>query len=219
MKFYLDTEFIECTKQRKVLGIKVGSPVPTIDLISIALVAEDGREFYALNADCELEYAWANDWVRKNVLLPIWHEHTPSALKYYNVNPFSLSAMRGIFKKKGFSKGALKWALMLFVHNEAYEGHVGSIDSFFEANFTDSHSFYGYFSDYDWVVFCQLFGRMIDLPKGFPMYCLDLKQEMARLGAPDSIKPSNGSEHNALADARWNKALHERLLAQYESVA
>src|SRR5690349_13344625 len=28
--------------------------------------------------------------------------------------------------------------------------------------------FWGYYSDYDWVVFCQLFGRMIDLPKDYP---------------------------------------------------
>ncbi len=35
---------------------------------------------------------------------------------------------------------------------------------------------YGYYADYDWVLLCSLFGRMIDLPKGFPMYCIDLKQ-------------------------------------------
>lgn len=39
-----------------------------------------------------------------------------------------------------------------------------------------SIEFYGYYCDYDWVVFCWLFGKMIDLPKGFPMYCKDLKQ-------------------------------------------
>lgn len=26
----------------------------------------------------------------------------------------------------------------------------------------------GYYADYDWVAFCQLFDRMIDLPKDFP---------------------------------------------------
>lgn len=35
---------------------------------------------------------------------------------------------------------------------------------------------YGYYSAYDHVVFCWLFGRMIDLPKGFPMYSKDMKQ-------------------------------------------
>lgn len=219
MKFYLDTEFIECAKQRKLLGFKVGAPVPTIDLISIGMVAEDGRELYLLNADCELQYAWDNEWVRDNVLYRIWQEFAPAYMRGTSVNHFSLKSISAIFKEKGHSKGWLKWAILTFVHAEAYEGWVGTMDSFFEAPFTDEHSFYGYFSDYDWVVFCQLFGRMIDLPHGFPMYCLDLKQEMKRLEAPDTIKPNNGNEHNALADARWNKLLHARLLAQYPSVA
>jgi len=38
--------------------------------------------------------------------------------------------------------------------------------------------FYAYYADYDWVVFAQLFGKMKDLPKGFPMYCKDLKQSL-----------------------------------------
>lgn len=31
-------------------------------------------------------------------------------------------------------------------------------------------------ADYDWVVLCQLYGTMMDLPKGWPMYCRDVKQ-------------------------------------------
>jgi hypothetical protein len=38
--------------------------------------------------------------------------------------------------------------------------------------------FYGYYCDYDWVVFCWIFGKMNNLPKGFPMYCRDLKQTL-----------------------------------------
>lgn len=38
--------------------------------------------------------------------------------------------------------------------------------------------FYAYYADYDWVVFCQLFGKMNDLPDGFSQYCNDLKQIM-----------------------------------------
>lgn len=74
----------------------------------------------------------------------------------------------------------------------------------------DEPVIWGYFSDYDWVVFCQLFGRMIDLPKGFPMYCLDLKQEMKRLGIKREDLPAslrNELEHDALSDARWNRNL------------
>jgi hypothetical protein len=68
-------------------------------------------------------------------------------------------------------------------------------------------SFWGYFADYDWVVLCQLFGRMIDLPDGFPMYCNDLKQLMSTLGIRKDQLPEQAktAEHNALSDARWNK--------------
>jgi 3' exoribonuclease, RNase T-like len=62
--------------------------------------------------------------------------------------------------------------------------------------------FWGYYADYDWVVFCQLFGRMVDLPKNFPMYCRDLKQLLDDKGNPKiHFRPT--IEHNALADAAW----------------
>jgi hypothetical protein len=71
---------------------------------------------------------------------------------------------------------------------------------------------WGYFADYDWVVFCQVFGRMVDLPKGFPYFCMDLKQSMKERGLGSEWKkdacPNPPGEHNALVDARWNRELH-----------
>ncbi|WP_018024595.1 polyadenylate-specific 3'-exoribonuclease AS [Corynebacterium ulceribovis] len=52
MKYFYDTEFIED-----------GS---TIDLISIGVVAEDGREFYAVST--EFDASRAGSWVRTHVL-------------------------------------------------------------------------------------------------------------------------------------------------------
>jgi len=70
--------------------------------------------------------------------------------------------------------------------------------------------FWGYYADYDWVVFCWLFGAMADLPDGFPMYCRDIKQLADALGNP--ALPNQGeTEHNALADARWNRKAWEFL--------
>lgn len=63
---------------------------------------------------------------------------------------------------------------------------------------------WAYFADYDWVALCQLFGTMMDLPAGFPMYCLDIKQEMHRLGLESDQLPEQVGSHNALDDARWN---------------
>src|SRR5215469_8714770 len=52
MKYFFDTEFIEDGK--------------TIDLISIGIVAEDGRTYYAESSDCDRSKA--SDWVKKNIL-------------------------------------------------------------------------------------------------------------------------------------------------------
>ncbi len=66
----------------------------------------------------------------------------------------------------------------------------------------DAPEFWGYYADYDWVCLCWLYGRMIDLPKGWPMYCRDIKQFCDQLGTPKL--PEQVDEHNALSDALWN---------------
>jgi hypothetical protein len=67
---------------------------------------------------------------------------------------------------------------------------------------------------------------MIELPKGFPMFCIDLKQtkdekkitlkfSSRNYGVTEVEElpnyPQNKNEHNALSDARWTKQLHEFL--------
>ncbi len=63
---------------------------------------------------------------------------------------------------------------------------------------------WAYFGDYDHVALCQLYGRMVDLPKGFPFLTLDLKQLMLANGLKkDRLPAQTGTEHDALVDARW----------------
>lgn len=52
MRYFFDTEFIEYGQ--------------LIDLISIGIVADDGREYYAISRD--FDTTTANDWVKKHVL-------------------------------------------------------------------------------------------------------------------------------------------------------
>ena len=73
--------------------------------------------------------------------------------------------------------------------------------------------FWAYYADYDWVVLCQLYGRMIDLPDGWPMYCRDLKQLADEEGMP--IK-QEGSVHNALGDAQWVRDTHDEIIHRYD---
>lgn len=81
---------------------------------------------------------------------------------------------------------------------------------FLEMNSDEKPEFWVYYADYDWVVFCWLFGCMIDLPSHFPMYCRDVKQLCDQLGNPELPKQIE-TEHNALADARWTKQAHDYL--------
>lgn len=154
MDYYLDTEFAErpCT----------------IDLISVALVREDGRFYYAESS--EVNEDLCNDWVKKNVL------------------PKRTDIIRR-------PRTEIRDGLRAFVGD-------------------DRPRFWGYYSDYDWVVFCWLFGAMIDLPPCWPMYCLDLKQELARLNVSKDLLPTQDDpayEHNALCDARWIMKAHQAL--------
>ena len=63
---------------------------------------------------------------------------------------------------------------------------------------------WAYYADYDWVALCQLFGTMMQLPKGWPMYCRDLKQLCDTLGNP-KLPEQTSQEHHALADAMWTR--------------
>lgn len=254
MNYYIDTEFLEGTQKKRFLGMPYGNTPPTIDLISIGIVAEDGREYYAISSEFNVEEAWHRYdikttvhypqmseteekvyWIRDNVLLPIYMECIRGDAK--NIFPFTLKTMKWVVSAYGKTRKEIaKEIINLTSHN----GIKYTPDMPYAG--INKPSFYGYYSDYDWVSFFWLFGKMVDLPKGFPMFCIDLKQEldaaltgdMIRIGQrihanelvelraiPDKetrlswIKkyskcyPSQQNEHNALADARWNKQLHD----------
>lgn len=150
MKYFFDTEFYENGE--------------LIKPISVGIVAEDGREYYA-------EWSWARNmarqspWLRENVL----------------------PGLQGYEK----TRDVIATEIIHFVGERP--------------------EFWAYYCSYDWIVLCQLYGRMIDLPDGWPMYCRDLMQELARLKECGLTVPlpfqDPGTKHNALDDARWNRDL------------
>lgn len=76
--------------------------------------------------------------------------------------------------------------------------------------------FWAYYADYDWVALCQLYGTMIALPPGWPMYCRDIKQLCDSIGNP-RLPPSSPVEHHALEDAKWNKKAFEFLVSDMKA--
>lgn len=180
MKYFLDTEFIEDGK--------------TIDLISIGMVCEDGRELYLQNLECEFEKA--SDWVVENV--------------FPGLTDFKLDIVE--FQTLAFRKRIFKPIVptQLDYHSVwQFRNSIAERIKNWIAHDTDPE-FWGYYADYDWVVFCQLFGKMINLPRSFPKYCKDIKQLCVDLGNPKLPEQTSG-EHNALEDARWNKAAYNFL--------
>lgn len=242
-RYFIDTEFLEGKQDKRFLGFKYGETKPTIDLISIALVSEDNREYYAISKDFNLYEAWnrydikrvmnSGDmrnhvgdysdikvyWIRDNVLKPIWNEFS----KRYVVDmimmdswdePFTYSNLKYLINKYGKTNEQIAKEVKRFVGTQNINGEwFKGCESYTGFHQTAQPEFYGYYADYDWVAFCWLFGNMIDLPKGFPMYCIDLKQELDKWDLKNKIKqlPKQINEHNALADARWNKELYNFL--------
>jgi hypothetical protein len=165
VNFFFDTEFSEAFAMRGVGAVR------TIELISIGIVSEDGREFYAESSEVNLNHC--NDWVKANVLPhlgPIEQRISRAEIK------------EGILEFLG--KDPILWA---------------------------------YYASYDWVVFCWLFGDMVDLPKGYPMFPMDLQQLWITLGKPEGLKPPKGAgQHNALVDAKWNRQFYNNLMSHQE---
>lgn len=175
MKYFLDTEFIEDGH--------------TIDLISIGIVDENGVEFYAISSEANYNKAYANLWVRENVLrdIPLGLPHIPDREVIINTDAPHVCTRAEIADR---------------LLNYLADTLIGPEDPI---------EFWAYYADYDWVVLCQLFGTMKDLPAGFPMFCMDIKQLAVSLGNPRLPEQDKG-QHNALADAHWNVKAHQFLM-------
>lgn len=167
MKYFYDTEFLED-------GEGIG-------LISVGIVAEDGREYYAVNQDFPLVEVLVSEWLTQNVVpsLPIRISHRdiegrPNQLDWDQTHPDFEAVKR---------------------HKVIAEEVRGFL---LAAGTPELWADYG---AYDHVVLCWLWGSMMDLPAGIPMYTNDIQQEAHRLGVVD-LPQQDAGEHNALNDAR-----------------
>lgn len=207
MKYFFDTEFIEWAGG--------------IDLVSIGIVCEDGRTLYAESINFDERNA--SDWVWKNVLVNLKYWTANGGSKGTFANPLTLNWE--IFGSNHLIGMMVKDFLRYDSTLEWWKNKTKPIGPYLDDNGTlranvqevdENIEFYAYYADYDWVIFCRLFGRMIDLPEGFPMWCIDLKQMMWERGLDknwkQSVCPDPEGEHNALVDAEWNKKLFHEII-------
>ncbi|MGQ4513711.1 3'-5' exoribonuclease domain-containing protein [Streptomyces sp. DW26H14] len=166
----------------------------TIELISIGMVADDGREYYAVNADMPVKRIRKHAWLMENVVpsLPRGHGdrrlHMPKRWLIDYCDPLVKS-------RKTIADG---------------------VAAFIQA--TPDVELWADYGAYDHVALCQLWGSMVALPNGVPMYTNDIQQEARRLGVGrDKLPKQGGSVHNALADARHNQTVRRWLAARAEA--
>jgi hypothetical protein len=177
MRCYYDTEFLED-----------GS---TIALISIGLVADDGREYYAVNRDMPIRRIRKNPWLMENVV--------PSLPKAHGPWIFDMPK-RWLFN---YADACVKPRAQI----------AAEVGAFILA--APDPQLWADWGAYDHVVLCQLWGRMIDLPEGIPMWTHDLRQELERSGREKQVPSMPGTRsHNALDDAREVKYRYEWLAGQ-----
>lgn len=205
MKVFIDSEFID-----------TGSK---IELISIALVKETGEKYYAINKNCN--FRKADQWIKDNVI---------SKLPYRDDN-FLFFTRRKQEKIKWKNKKQIIDDICLFLNIEKEISYVirnnllfKYIDYFLLKYFPkliskkinykyigkEKIEFWGDYCEYDYVVFCQLFGKMIDLPKGLPMHFYDLRDLSNYLDIEIPIQDEI-NRHDALEDALWIKRMYEYL--------
>lgn len=184
MLYFIDTKFIGLTK------------IDITQLISVGIVAEDGRQFYAESN--EFLPSKANKWVKDNVFHSlIWDPYEVTGRHAVNTSDNNIVMLGSI--------EAIKKYLLEFIDSKP--------------------AFVGYCSVYDWIVFCRMFGRVADLPNFYTDLALIediIIGEILVSGKPlpDIKRPLQYKEHNALDDAKWNKEYYDMLIkirSQYNS--
>lgn len=166
MIYTYDTEFLEDGK--------------TIELISIGVVAEDGREFYAVNRDAPWRRIKKHTWLVENVVPSLPNLHGDARLHYARRGPL----------------GLIDWQSPLIKRRQAI---ADQLLAFFEGD-SDVQLWADYCA-YDHVALCQLYGPMIALPDGLPMWTHDFQQAWENADKPELPEQTSGV-HNALGDAQ-----------------
>jgi hypothetical protein len=168
-RYFYDCEFIEDGR--------------LIDLVSIGVVDEHGREFYAVST--EFDAARALPWVRRNVLDklpspadPAWRSRERIRDELFE---FLAAPVRGHRQTLAGS------------HSDKLHGTGEQIE------------LWAWYAAYDHVALAQLWGNMPALPRELPRFTKDLRQLWDDKGRPP-LPNALADRHDALVDARHNLA-------------
>ncbi len=163
-------------------------------LISLALLADSGEEFYAEFTD--YDKSQLNDWVKENVIVHLFLDGTSQS-----------GGKQGQMHIKGDTR-VVKSAL------EAWLSRFGPEK--------DAIQVWGDCPPWDWVLFCELFGGAFGIPENIHCMPMDLatlfhmKTGSADTGrvsfAGEGIKDLGLEQHNALYDVHLIKSCYAKLV-------
>lgn len=177
MKVFFDTEFTGLHKNTT--------------LISIGLVAGDGKTFYAEFSD--YDRSQVDDWIKENVLAHLKFNDDPSKGTFGNLHDGNIE----MYGTKADIGASLRGWLSKY----------------------DNVQLVSDVCHYDMVLFIDLFGSAFDLPKQVCPACHDINQDIAEYWGKTEMwafdmsrekiaPPIQGEKHNSLYDAKVIKAIY-----------
>jgi hypothetical protein len=164
-------------------------------LISIGLISEDGKTFYGELRD--YDKSQVNEWILTNVI-----NHTSYLKDSGNMEIASKSydCVYRPYNNKIYLMEDLKEWLWQFRDIEMISDCLA----------------------YDWILFCDLFGNALNLPRNISYIPTDICTIFRLKGIDPDISreefidyPIEGTKHTALYDAKVIKACYEKLTGYY----
>lgn len=155
----------------------------TIELISIGMATPDGRHLYLINRDANLVRVERHPWLMENVVPYLPVALTDSGLAWNKMHPD-------------------------YQHVQFHYQIAEIVAEFIQA--TPDPRLWAWYSAYDHIALAQLWGPLVNRPKGVPMWTHELRQEAERAGNPPLPAQDEG-EHHALADARHNLVIAQTI--------
>lgn len=196
-------------------------------LISLGIVAKDGRKFYAEFMDYDISQV--TDWIAENVIVNLFLD------KIYYDTPETkiIQLMKDGFHISANAVGIEKPKYQYYVEREGTYFVYGKSDYvkrhlYFWLSQFDSVQFVSDVCHYDFVLLIDLFGTAFDLPENICAACHDINQDIARhysISEREAFDKSreeivselcgreiDGRKHNALYDAEVIKAIYEEII-------
>ena len=217
MNLYFDTEFTGLRKNTT--------------LISIGIVSDDDKKFYA--EFCDYNFTYCDKWIKENVIDNLILPNVKQSEELEKVYREWEGEGYTVIKHGNSDTFYGRHGLMFERHNDCITEVLGCKSMIADAlkrwliQF-NSVQFVSDVCHYDFVLLIDLFGTAFDLPENVNPACVDINQEIARhygISAAEAFdksreeivlelcgEPVAGKKHNSLYDAEVIRAIYQEIV-------